>query len=120
VTEPELRGRLAYVTRELTDFRRRCREGGYAWPVGLEAALAVASGASGRQGAPNLASMVDGSEDHCMTYAAVAERLAVSERTVDRLVASGALPTVDVGGSARVRAADLAAYVAGLPMRGAA
>jgi len=39
----------------------------------------------------------------------------VSSRTVSRLVASGDLPAVKVGGSAMVRYADVEGYVRGLP-----
>lgn len=109
--------RLAYVRGALTEFRRRCREDGYAWPMTLEAALAVASGARDRQGTTELAlSTVDGNP-LAMTYGTAAARLSVSERTVQRLVAAGALPAVDVGGCPRIREADLQAFVDRLPTR---
>jgi excisionase family DNA binding protein len=44
-----------------------------------------------------------------------AEMLGVSSRQVERLVASGALPSVKVGASRRIRRADLEAFVASLP-----
>ena len=40
--------------------------------------------------------------------------LGVSRATVYELMASGALPSVRVGGSRRIRAEDLEAFVAGL------
>lgn len=49
-----------------------------------------------------------------LTYDAAASVLAVSERTVKRLVASGDLNAVRIGGGARIRTADLDAYVAAL------
>jgi excisionase family DNA binding protein len=44
-----------------------------------------------------------------------AEMLGVSSRQVERLVASGALPSVKVGASRRIRRSDLEAFVASLP-----
>ena len=52
--------------------------------------------------------------------AQVAAVLAVSERTIARLIASGALPTVRVETSRRVHRDDLEAYVNGLRDRTAA
>jgi excisionase family DNA binding protein len=49
-----------------------------------------------------------------VTKREAADRLGVSERTVDRLVASGRLPLVHVERAARLRVTDLEAYVRGL------
>ncbi len=49
-----------------------------------------------------------------LTYRAAADALAVSESTVKRLVAAGALPVVHVGGAARIRVEDLDAFVGGM------
>lgn len=46
-----------------------------------------------------------------MTYADVAEALSISVRSVERLVGSGALRTVRIGGAARVTVAGLADFV---------
>ena len=46
-----------------------------------------------------------------LTTDEVATMLALSERQVKRLIGSGALPSVVVGTSRRVRAVDVAAYV---------
>ena len=43
----------------------------------------------------------------------VADTLSVCERTVRRLIARGDLPSHQVGGSVRVSAVDLRAYLAG-------
>jgi excisionase family DNA binding protein len=43
----------------------------------------------------------------------VAERLAVSSSTVRRLIASGSLPAVRIGGQVRVDRSELFAYVFG-------
>jgi excisionase family DNA binding protein len=46
-----------------------------------------------------------------ITKAEAAEQLGVSVRTIERLVAAGRLPMVHVEGAARLRQADLEAYV---------
>ena len=46
-----------------------------------------------------------------ITKAEAAEQLGVSVRTVERLIAAGRLPLVHVEGAARLRVADLEAYV---------
>jgi excisionase family DNA binding protein len=46
-----------------------------------------------------------------ITKAEAADQLGVSVRTVERLIAAGRLPLVHVEGAARVRVADLEAYV---------
>jgi excisionase family DNA binding protein len=109
--------RLAFVAKALAEFRDRCAVNGAAMPLGLEAALAVATG---RQAAPLLVSTVDDPHTVAMTYRDAAARLGVSERTVDRLIAAGELVAVDIGGCARVRLTDLRAYVDGLRRRRAA
>lgn len=49
-----------------------------------------------------------------ITKAEAAEQLGVSLRTIERLISAGRLPLVHVEGAARVRVADLEAYVQGL------
>ena len=49
-----------------------------------------------------------------MTKGEAAERLGVSVRTIERLVATGRLPQVHIERSARFRVRDLEAYVDGL------
>jgi len=46
-----------------------------------------------------------------VTKAEAADQLGVSVRTVERLIAAGRLPLVHVEGAARLRVADLEAYV---------
>ena len=46
-----------------------------------------------------------------VTKAEAAERLSVSERTIERLVAAGRLPMVHVERSARIKVSDLEAFV---------
>jgi excisionase family DNA binding protein len=57
---------------------------------------------------------VDVAERLLLTKSEAAERLGVSVRTVERLVAAGRLPQVLVEGARRIRVADLMAYVEGL------
>jgi excisionase family DNA binding protein len=49
-----------------------------------------------------------------ITKSEAAEQLGVSVRTIERLISAGRLPLVHVEGAARVRVADLGAYVQGL------
>lgn len=46
-----------------------------------------------------------------LTKNEAAEQLGVSVRTIERLISAGRLPLVHVEGAARVRVADLGAYV---------
>jgi excisionase family DNA binding protein len=99
---------LSYVARLLDDHRRRSRRNGWILPLELEAAWAIANR---RQKPPELASGAARRDVLAMTYAQAARRLGVSQRTVERLVASGALPIVAIGGCKRVAVADLVEYV---------
>ena len=49
-----------------------------------------------------------------ITKSEAAEQLGVSVRTIERLISAGHLPLVHVEGAARVRVADLGAYVQSL------
>ena len=49
-----------------------------------------------------------------LTKSEAAEQLGVSVRTIERLISAGRLPLVHVEGAARVRVADLGAYVQSL------
>jgi excisionase family DNA binding protein len=49
-----------------------------------------------------------------LTKSEAAEQLGVSLRTIERLISAGRLPLVHVGTAARVRVADLGAYVQSL------
>ena len=53
-----------------------------------------------------------------ITKSEAAEQLGVSLRTIERLISAGRLPLVHVEGAARVRVADLEAYVQGLEADG--
>lgn len=47
-----------------------------------------------------------------------AQHLATTERHVRRLIATGRIPAVKVGGKVRIRVADLDAFLGGLPAVG--
>jgi excisionase family DNA binding protein len=53
-----------------------------------------------------------------ITKGDAAEQLGVSLRTIERLIAAGRLPLVHVEGAARIRVADLEAYVQALEVDG--
>lgn len=112
----------AHLRRSVMDHRRWCRANGVPFPVGLDELVAVLADQGGL-GRPQFDLFGDDSDSGHMVlaleYAETAARLHVSERTVRRLVAAGALPAVDIGGCKRVRTSDLAAYVEGLPITNA-
>jgi excisionase family DNA binding protein len=105
---------LRYVAELLEQHRQRCRQNGLVPPVELASALSLATG---RQRPPQLDPDEDLAERWCVTYDEAAAALAVSRRTVERLVARGDLPVVEIGGCRRVAREDLAAFVASLPRR---
>jgi excisionase family DNA binding protein len=103
---------LKYAARVLGDLRRRYRLNGVHWPPELEALrLLVASDCQRR---PILDFEADPGDSLAMTYEEAARKLAVSSRTVRRLVASGELPRVEIGGCSRIATADLEAFAEGL------
>ena len=53
--------------------------------------------------------------DHLLTLKQVAVVLGLSERSVRRIIQAGDLPAIRVGGSPRIRSADLRAYMDGAP-----
>jgi excisionase family DNA binding protein len=70
--------------------------------------------ASQGQARPMLDVDAQAGEAFAMTYETAARRLAVSSRTVRRLVANGELPRVEIGGCSRIATADLEAFAEGL------
>ena len=68
----------------------------------------AATGVNGDYGTPHDVPVV---RRLLITKAEAAEQLGVSVRTVERLIAAGRLPLVHVEGAARLRVADLEAYV---------
>ena len=53
--------------------------------------------------------------DHLLTLKQVAVVLSLSERSVRRIIQAGDLPAIRIGGSPRIRSADLRAYLDGAP-----
>jgi excisionase family DNA binding protein len=68
----------------------------------------AATGVDGDYGTPHDVPVV---RRLLITKAEAAEQLGISVRTVERLIAAGRLPLVHVEGAARLRVADLEAYV---------
>ncbi len=108
------RAALAFIADVLGMHRQRCARDGIALPPAVEAAWLVATR---RQAPPQLASADRLSHVLCVTYEQAGQRLSVSKRSVERLIRSGALPSVEIGGTPRIRVADLIAYVERRPLR---
>lgn len=113
--EERLRRLLGYARRVLTAYLARCRDNGYLPPPELESMALLL--ASDRPCPPELDGFDGTSNLLCVTYDSAAQALSVSRRTVERLVATGALPTVSIGASRRVVVTDLTAFVDGLLRR---
>lgn len=105
----------AHLARALSDHVRRCKVNG--WPVPasirqLEATFAASDG-HGRPSDAVLAPPAD-SGPVALTYDEAAHLLAVSPRTVRRLVAADALPAISIGGSRRITREAVTEYLEGL------
>lgn len=114
---PRVAGHLAVALRQHQEWAARS---GMALPqelAQLQAALTTRA-TRGQDGTPleDLWSVRHGQDmaPRLVTYANAARLLSVHERTVKRLVASGDLPVVRIGGAARIRTADLDDYIAHL------
>jgi excisionase family DNA binding protein len=112
---------ITHLLIALSRHMRQLRQDGRHAPAQLEQLTALlATHVRSRHGMP----MLDGScgcgDSPAMpgrlliTKKEAAEQLGVSLRTIERLIAAGRLPLVHVEGAARVRVADLEAYVQGL------
>jgi excisionase family DNA binding protein len=111
---------LAHLAVALSIHERRMRGRGVPVPplVG-ELAAFLRDCARIRQDPPSMDKASQGAHDHetaklLLTKGDAAMSLSVSVRTVERLIAGGRLPVVHVEGSCRIRAVDIASYVAGL------
>lgn len=93
---------------------RRCRDNGHRLPPALADLRKLVTGGHERTTlGPDDDMPHDGAVFEApllLTFAETGQRLAVSERTVRRLVAAGELPAVEVGGRRRVHVLDLAQY----------
>lgn len=113
--EPNVAAHLVHALRQ---HRRWCRDQGEALPAELAAVEAQLLATAGHS-RPNLAGAwldADSSADGSLAldYVAAGVVLGVSRRTVQRLVADGHLPVVEIAGCRRVRRSDLETYVEGL------
>ena len=102
---------LRYIARVLGELHSRYRRNGLHWPIEMEAVLRLASDGQTR---PTFDGDADTGDALAIDYERAARRLSVSRRTLGRLVASGQLPRVDIGGCRRITTADIEAYVEGL------
>jgi excisionase family DNA binding protein len=100
---------LRYIAAQLTYLKRVYQRNSQWWPPALEAIRLLANGGQSR---PEF----DG-DVWAYDYEAVGKRLSLSVRSVRRLVASGLLPTVSIGGSTRITRDDLEAFVSSLDRR---
>ena len=123
IVELDQRG-WAHVATALRAHVAWCGHEGIAVPDDVAALLTYARrsdtdrlGATDVRSDDALAHAVAMNQALAVSYAAAASRIGVSKRTIERLVAAGDLPTIDVGGAQRIRTADLAAYVDALPAR---
>jgi excisionase family DNA binding protein len=111
-------GVLTHLAVAITRYARQLRNDGLPVPPTLDELAAfltlyvrtrhAATGVDGGFGTPQAVPMMS---RLLITKAEAAERLAVSVRTVERLITAGRLPLVHVEGAARLRVADLEAYV---------
>jgi excisionase family DNA binding protein len=111
-------GVLTHLALAITRYARQLRNDGLPVPPTLdELAAFLTMYVRTRQAATGVDGEYEASEDVpvmprlLITKAEAAERLGVSVRTVERLIAAGRLPLVHVEGAARLRVADLEAYV---------
>jgi len=118
---------LTHLALAITRYARQLRKDGLAVPPMIDELGAfltmfvrtrqAATGVDGGYGTPQ---EVPGVRRLLITKAEAAEQLGVSVRTVHRLIAAGKLPLVHVEGAARLRVADLEAYVDSLVPTGTA
>lgn len=109
---------LAHLRRALTAEARRCRADGLRLPPAL-AELSTQLAATDGQRRTSIDDSHDVGDARIMTaltalavtYDEAARLLRVSERTVRRLVSSGALSAVRVGSAPRIRVEDLRQYL---------
>ena len=109
---------LTHLALAITRYIRQLRKDGLPVPLMVDELAAfltlyvrtrqAATGVDGDYGTPRDVPVV---QRLLITKAEAAEQLGISVRTVERLIAAGRLPLVHVEGAARLRVADLEAYV---------
>jgi excisionase family DNA binding protein len=108
---------LTHLALAITRYVRHMRKNGLPVPAMVDELAALltlyvrsrqaATGVDGDYGTPQDVPV----QRLLITKAEAADQLGVSVRTVERLIAAGRLPLVHVEGAARLRVADLEAYV---------
>jgi excisionase family DNA binding protein len=106
---------LAHISRSLGDIRRRAYANGGYWSVELEAIRSLADNARHRP--TEVDADVEPGDCLVIDYDTTARRLNISKRSLERLVATGQIPTVLLGGQPRIVVEDLLAFVEGLDRR---
>lgn len=105
----------AHLATAITVHRRSLVDQEYPMPPGLDVLLGQLRTYAARSGQPSTPLPArDDSRDMdpaLLDYPAVSRRLGVSERTVRRLVAAGALPAVRVGNAVRLHPDDLTTWI---------
>ena len=109
---------LTHLALAITRYVRQLRKDGLPVPAMVDELAAfltlyvrtrqAATGVDGDYGTPQVFPVV---RRLLITKAEAAEQLGISVRTVERLIAAGRLPLVHVERAARLRVADLEAYV---------
>jgi excisionase family DNA binding protein len=112
---------IAHLVIALSRYRRQLRAEGAPMPAQIEALIGfLADRVKARHDVLMLDPWRGASDPAAMprrlliTKSDAATQLGVSLRTIERLIAAGRLPLVHVEGAARVRVADLEAYVQSL------
>ncbi len=111
---------LAHVALALSRYAKEARSDGISVPPEVDGlAELLIDVARSRQGATGLAAAVDPGDAGRMDRALLTKREAAAElrcsmRTLERIVASGALPAVAFEAQVRIRRADLEAFITAL------
>jgi excisionase family DNA binding protein len=115
IDDPMVRAHLAAA---LVEHARRCRRDAVPLPAALVALVrSLATGGQQRPGVGVMSTPDDAADMDVLAldYRAAAQRLHISDRSVRRLVRDGRLKAVTIAGARRIRTADLADFVNGLP-----
>lgn len=109
---------LTHLAVALTRHIRQLRHDGLRVPTSIDELAAILMHCVRTRPAPTSLDEVQPAADDgavagrlLVTKAEAAEQLGVSVRTVERLVAAGRLPLLHIEGAARIRVADIVAYV---------
>jgi excisionase family DNA binding protein len=107
-------GARAHVARALDAHVRWCAVNAIPVPRDVRALRVALSASDGRERTKVDGGGIDGDDGGCaflLSPEQVAHRLGVSPRSVRRLLGSGELPSVKIGGARRVAADDIVNYI---------